>query len=526
MYTKFLSWFSLPFFILFGFTNVSAQSVSSVRFEIDTNLAQYPIPGLNDSGNRRIAAKIYYSNSALALNTLPVVLFSSGWGDETKNYESLVVDGKLENYGLFSRLAKRGYVVIAVEHPHLDWEVPLSALGTIRRSDTYFYTFALNRSKYSAREAQWRATDISCFIDLFRDDKKVGDFRDSAAACEPSIGGENDEQRQVLQERFNAIFLTEDNAFKPTKIGIIGHSFGGLTAQAMVSDSAFLDTDEAIQQPLLAKALASPIFDSRVDAGINFDGPSRHNYAQTGKIKRPFIYVAAEEFWAKGNKNEDGYRLMRSRVACRSDGYAIKINDSKHYTPFRSTPATILGKAVKFVRRHQSVALAHTDLHFSKYLKGDVQRSLLDDPNYFQALDGQSEKLSWQFDESDFITYFDGRNEECDMLDLSNDSDKDGVSDGDEMYILATNPLAQDEDGDSIVLGLEFLTRNEVLMSKNSDGDKAVDVVEEAIGTYPGWPDSDGDGVCDDTEFLIDNTKPKDSSDFNVFRALVSYCDK
>jgi len=87
------------------------------------------------------------------------------------------------------------------------------------------------------------------------------------------------------------------------------------------------------------------------------------------------------------------------------------------------------------------------------------------------------------------------------------DTDNDGLSDGDEINIHNTLPIQSDTDQDGISDGDEFLTTNTDPLNADSDGDGVNDGLEILFSTNPNDPtdtpilDTDGDGVAD----AIDN---------------------
>lgn len=86
------------------------------------------------------------------------------------------------------------------------------------------------------------------------------------------------------------------------------------------------------------------------------------------------------------------------------------------------------------------------------------------------------------------------------------DSDKDGLSDVDEIYIYHTDPQLPDTDGDGyldnqeISKGFSPLIANKQLKEVDSDNDGLNDAQELILGTDLGKVDTDGDGHLDGSE--------------------------
>lgn len=83
------------------------------------------------------------------------------------------------------------------------------------------------------------------------------------------------------------------------------------------------------------------------------------------------------------------------------------------------------------------------------------------------------------------------------------DTDSDGLSDGAEVLIHATDPLDPDTDGDGLSDGIEVNTYGTDPTDGDSDGDSLSDHLEVVVlGSDPNHPDTDRDGMPDDWEYL------------------------
>lgn len=87
------------------------------------------------------------------------------------------------------------------------------------------------------------------------------------------------------------------------------------------------------------------------------------------------------------------------------------------------------------------------------------------------------------------------------ILSVFEDSDGDGLSDADEVY-LRLDPTNPDTDGDGYTDGAE-VTLGSNPRNPDGDNDGLPDPVEFALGTSPTSADSDGDGVHDGAEVLL-----------------------
>lgn len=96
---------------------------------------------------------------------------------------------------------------------------------------------------------------------------------------------------------------------------------------------------------------------------------------------------------------------------------------------------------------------------------------------------------------------------------LDPDTDGDGLSDGDEVLIYGTDPLNPDSDGDGLTDGEEVLEYFTDPLNPDTDGDGLSDGDEVNVhGTDPLHPDTDGDGFTDGQEIEM-GTDPLDPND-------------
>lgn len=92
---------------------------------------------------------------------------------------------------------------------------------------------------------------------------------------------------------------------------------------------------------------------------------------------------------------------------------------------------------------------------------------------------------------------------------LKPDTDDDGINDYDEIFTYKTNPLSQDSDGDRISDGDEIQIYNINPLNPDTDHDDLSDYDEIFIyKTNPLSADTDGDGLSDGSEILRFNTDP------------------
>ncbi|MBO83950.1 MAG: hypothetical protein CL927_01210 [Deltaproteobacteria bacterium] len=95
------------------------------------------------------------------------------------------------------------------------------------------------------------------------------------------------------------------------------------------------------------------------------------------------------------------------------------------------------------------------------------------------------------------------------------DTDGDGLEDGQEVLELGTDPTNADSDNDGIGDGEEYEGGTDPL-SSDSDGDGLSDGVEQTYGTDPSQADSDGDGITDAQEHECNSERRRDSDDLDA----------
>ena len=105
---------------------------------------------------------------------------------------------------------------------------------------------------------------------------------------------------------------------------------------------------------------------------------------------------------------------------------------------------------------------------------------------------------------------------------LNPDTDGDGLSDGDEVNVYGTDPLNTDTDGDGLTDGDEVNVYGTDPLNPDTDGDGLSDGDEVNVyGTDPLNPDTDGDGFTDGQEIEM-GTDPLDPNDPPFIRELAT----
>ena len=212
----------------------------------------------------------------------PLILFSHG-----------LMGMRMQNTVQMEELASRGYVVLAMDHPY-DAYVTVFADGSIAEFRSGLRDGASDKEFWEVRLPQinTRAADLSFMLD------KIEELKE-----------------------------TEDNLWKYidlSKIGVLGHSFGGATG------------------------IVASFKDSRIDACLNLDGwmkPVESTIIQQG-LKIPFLFIGQVE-WEDAPIN---YLKLDSLIAS-SNGIKEVLPGTEHLdysdTPQFSPMASKIGIAGK-----------------------------------------------------------------------------------------------------------------------------------------------------------------------------------
>jgi len=110
----------------------------------------------------------------------------------------------------------------------------------------------------------------------------------------------------------------------------------------------------------------------------------------------------------------------------------------------------------------------------------------------------------------------------------SEDSDFDGLKDGQEVKYTFSNPLIADTDNDSLSDGVEVLRLNTNPLISDSDYDNLSDYYETEVSlTNPNNADSDGDNLTDGDEINIHQTNPlmldSDQDELSDYQEIFEY---
>ncbi len=152
------------------------------------------------------------------------------------------------------------------------------------------------------------------------------------------------------------------------------------------------------------------------------------------------------------------------------------------------------------------VAAGSSDEHIEScaYFEHDVSNA--DNSSVMPAVSASlSEAVSIDGD-ADELYYFDELALGTDPTD--NDSDGDGLLDGEEVHTHGTDPLIEDSDKDGLADGEEVAKHGTDPTNPDSDEDGLIDGAELERGADPNNPDSDGDGLLDGDEVLEHGTDP------------------
>lgn len=254
---------------------------------------------------RTIPVRVYLPDQS---DPAPVVLFSHGLGGT--RYGSAY---------LGERWARRGYVVVYVQHPGSDDSVWKGA-PLLRRN-------AAMRKAASAENFRLRVEDIPAVLN--------------------ELVRWNAKDRHPLRDRLD-----------PTRVGMSGHSFGAVTTQA-VSGQAF-------------GALGARFTDRRIKAAIAFSPSS----PRAGSVSQAFAAVAIPWMLMTGTRDTSpiGDVTVESRLAVfpalpRGDKYELVLHDAEHSA---FTDRALFGDRVPRNPNHHRAILALSTAFWDAYLRDDT----------------------------------------------------------------------------------------------------------------------------------------------------------
>jgi len=220
---------------LFMFVLLLAPSAHAEGSAVQTILGEWQDSARN---NRIIPYKIYYAPAATGAR--PVVIFSHGLGGNREGSEFLL-----------SYLAANGYVAVAVQHPGSDTPAVFGSItpDTPRES--------IDRSKIQADIAKAMSPGVA--VDRFRDIPFVLDMLTEMSTRDQTLRGRLDMEH----------------------VGMSGHSYGGVTTQALAGQRFAMGVSFADPR-LKAAIIYSPSKPRRGDSASAFADVRIPTFHMTG----------------------------------------------------------------------------------------------------------------------------------------------------------------------------------------------------------------------------------------------------
>ncbi|MCA9257852.1 MAG: dienelactone hydrolase [Planctomycetales bacterium] len=263
--------------------------------------------------NREIPVRIYYSNTA---EKRPVLLWSHGLGGSREG-----------SAYLGEHWAKRGYIVVSVQHPGSDESVwqgvgRLRALAALKA--------AANRENFEAR-----CGDVSVTID------QLAMWNDGVAT------GEHD--KDVAARLRGKLDLN--------RVGMSGHSFGAVTTQA-VAGQTFLGGGANLREPRIKAAILMSPSSPRV-------GTAR---AAFGEVSEPWLLLTGTNDEGRIGGQTPASRREVYPALPPGDKYQLVLDGAEH-SAFgdRQLP----GEGAKRNPNHHRAVLATTTAFLDAYLRDD-----------------------------------------------------------------------------------------------------------------------------------------------------------
>ncbi len=213
----------------------------------------------------------------------PVIIFSHGYGMSLPQFYSTLTEN----------LASNGYIVLAITHPYESIMINYPD-GTDTGRKNVINLLKFMRKLKGFRRINFKTDNTKDKLKLIKKIKKEGTFinrsnhewvEDSKLVVD-NLFGESEFDWGVLKNRFDT-----------TKIGALGHSFGGSSTGEFCFE------------------------DNRVKAGINLDGWQYGNVIEKG-LTCPFLFIGAP--------HNDWFDLFYKNS--KSDFYKVIIPDLRHFS--------------------------------------------------------------------------------------------------------------------------------------------------------------------------------------------------
>jgi hypothetical protein len=218
----------------------------------------------------------------------PVLVFSHGFGIGTVG----------QNMAQFEELVSHGYTIVCIAHTYESCMTPFPDGRAVPADMTRWKEF-LRQIKIATIADVLPAMNTAASARL--KDSLAGEYIRLSPLLDESHRLWTDDTRFVIRELFAMQSRADSNSvaalFDCTRIGVFGHSLGGMTAQKVIRE------------------------DTACRAGISYDSPPIAE-TFTDSMAKPFMFMMCENFRAASDP-------VFSR--CKSDAYGVMIRGTTHF---------------------------------------------------------------------------------------------------------------------------------------------------------------------------------------------------
>lgn len=208
---------SLPSFIFADYKGIETSGKYEVANSNGIIIDESRLEEFEEDGSyRELPVHVYYPANAISKESFPIVFFSHG---SFGYYES--------NHSTYNELASNGYVVVSMDHPYHAFYCKDTS-GKVITVDTGFINDVMGINSENVDEEEILKLS-SVWFDLRKKDMNFAIDTIKKSAKESDFGEEWYFENQQEKDGFKkALSMVDTN-----KIGLMGHSLGGATAEIL-----------------------------------------------------------------------------------------------------------------------------------------------------------------------------------------------------------------------------------------------------------------------------------------------------
>lgn len=491
---------------------ISNKIPYSARFEFQTNKKEFNFftNSYYYTSKRYFAVRFFLPHKIIDSDDIyPLVLFSSSL-NESVDYSAQFL----------AEIANQGYIVASLEHRYIDSQVYiknkmysnwLSIFHKGKMAELFFLSLndPFKPSPWLYSTSRLRINDVKCLLnflgiekeyackgDVLKDSRnwKIVRSLDLINSSNENLDKNDEKNYKIIADHHSSLNLEKISLkIDSNKIGYIGHSDGGSTAQYSIS------------KPLnRGVSYKNEFYLDKIKAVIDIDGGGLMNRVKISKLDKPFLYLASAQLWRDNHdikyiwngslavpvtkpnsncktsletKNENceldpvsvktmpfhnSRKHIFDKVACFDKGYAFRVKETINHS-YTSTGIFIPGQKnisenFKSYRgnsekRPYEIASHYSIKFLDFYLKNKKNSQKLFNDEYYQQ---NREMMKIYADEDAHDSCFNGSGKK-DINSPDIDSDGDGLTNWEERELFISDPSNPDSNNNGISDGEEVL---------------------------------------------------------------------